>query len=147
MTLQHSVRNLWEHARSPRYHGVLRFSTVGGITTLGDFLIFTLLTVGLDVATIPANLMSYSCGIVASFLLNRNWTFNDTKSGGSAAAQGLRFAITNITGLGISTVLVALLALVLPRPVAKILSIPVVFVWNYLTARHWVFRNSQTASD
>lgn len=135
-----AYRDLVEHAKAPRYRGLFRFSTVGAITTLGDFVIFSFLTVAMDVSTIPANLVSYSCGIVASFILNRNWTFGDAKSGGSVSAQGLRFALTNFAGLVISTAIVALLAIFLPRPVAKFLSIPAVFVWNFLTARHWVFR-------
>lgn len=147
MNPRQTVRRVLQNKPSPRYRSVLRFGTVGGITTLGDLLIFTGLTLGLDIATIPANLVSYSCGIVASFLLNRHWTFSHTKSHGNASGQALRFAITNLTGLGISTTIVALLAMVLPRPVAKILSIPAVFVWNYLTARHWVFKGRHPASE
>ena len=147
MNPQPVVRTFLQHVRSPRYRGIFRFGTVGGITTIGDFLIFTFLTVGLDVATIAANLISYSCGIVASFVLNRNWTFSHNKTSGSVTGQGVRFLITNLTGLGISTVLVGLLATILPRPAAKLTSIPIVFVWNYLTARYWVFKGSDGVPD
>ena len=134
------IKDIVERAQLQRFRDISRFSVVGGITTLGDFVIFSVLTMLLDVATIPANLVSYSCGIVASFLLNRNWTFSHSRGGTSIAGQGLRFAMTNSAGLLLSTALVALLAMVLPRPVAKILSIPIVFIWNYQTAKLWVFR-------
>jgi putative flippase GtrA len=114
---------------------LLRFATVGAITTLLDIVLFTMLT-GAAIPPAPANLVSYSCGIALSYVLNRSWTFGVRHS----HAQALKFCAATLTGLLISTALVAALATVMPATLAKILSVPIVFAWNYLTARLWVFR-------
>ncbi|WP_018185271.1 GtrA family protein [Kaistia granuli] len=118
-----------------RFDTLLRFAAVGAITTLLDISLFTAL-VAAGAPPAPANLVSYSCGIVVSYALNRSWTFGV----GHNPVQALKFGASTLTGLLISTVLVAALATLLPPAVAKVLSVPVVFAWNYLTARLWVFR-------
>ncbi|PDT46719.1 GtrA family protein [Sinorhizobium fredii] len=114
---------------------LLRFCTVGAITTTLDFVLFTGLFAA-GAAPGPANVLSYSCGILVSYVLNRSWTFRARHS----QVQALKFVLGTITGLVISTCLVALLATLVPPPFAKILSVPVVFAWNYLVALLWVFR-------
>jgi putative flippase GtrA len=121
--------------RRRSFDTLLRFATVGAITTLLDIVLFmTFVAAALPPA--PANLVSYSCGIAVSYALNRSWTFGVRHS----HAQALKFVTATLAGLLISTAIVAILATLIPAPVAKILSVPVVFGWNYLTARHWVFR-------
>lgn len=114
---------------------LLRFATVGAITTLLDVALFSAL-VAAAAPPATANLVSYSCGIAVSYLLNRSWTFRVRHS----HAQALKFCAATLTGLLISTALVAALATLMPPTLAKILSVPAVFAWNYLTARLWVFR-------
>jgi putative flippase GtrA len=114
---------------------ILRFGTVGLITTALDIVLFTALTAA---GALPAlaNLFSYSCGIAVSYMLNRSWTFR--AEGGTERA--VKFVALMLAGLALSTLLVSLLATVLPAPVAKVLSVPVIFVYNYLAARLLVFR-------
>ncbi|WP_331376199.1 GtrA family protein [Sinorhizobium chiapasense] len=122
-------------AREGGVDTLARFAVVGAITTILDFVVFTSLAAA---GTIPAsaNILSYSCGIFVSYVLNRSWTFRARRS----HVQAVKFVLSTLTGLLISTCLVALLASLIPPPVAKILSVPVVFAWNYLSARLWVFR-------
>ena len=113
---------------------LLRFATVGAVTTVLDFSLFA----NLVAAAVPppyANVASYSSGIVLSYVLNRTWTFGASAS----RLQALRFGLSVLAGLMISTLLVALLAKAMPAIDAKLVSVPVVFGWNYLTARYWVF--------
>ncbi|MEJ1159178.1 GtrA family protein [Prosthecomicrobium sp. N25] len=112
----------------------LRFATVGAITTVIDIVGFALLVTVLPPA--PANLCSYSMGLTVSYLLNSRWTFGVSRN----PAQAVKFVAATLAGLGLSTLLVASLSLVIPPIVAKVLSVPVVFAWNYLTVRFWVFR-------
>ena len=117
-----------------------RFAVVGAITTVLDVLVFA----GLTAATVVpafANLFSYSCGILLSYVLNRSWTFRVEGS----RLQAFKFVLATLTGLLISTLLVALLTTAIPAIHAKLISVPVVFAWNYLTARLWVF-NSATGN-
>jgi putative flippase GtrA len=117
-----------------------RFAVVGLITTTLDFLLFWVLTGVADIKAASANIVSYSCGISISFTLNRLWTFAGDRGGSLLRHEALKFFTTHVAGLTISTVLVSLLVLMLPAIAAKTISVPVVFVWNYLLARFWVFK-------
>lgn len=112
-----------------------RFAVVGATTTGLDFVLFSAL---IAMALVPAlaNLLSYSCGIVVSYVLNRSWTFRAAHS----HVQALKFVASTLAGLLISTFLVATLSTLVPPLAAKVVSVPVVFAWNYLSARLWVFR-------
>ena len=125
--LDHSTRTL------------LRFATVGAITTALDVTLFT----GLTTAGVPAalaNVCSYACGIVVSYNLNRSWTFSVDGS----RLKALKFVVSTLTGLLISTFLVAVLSMTIPAIYAKFISVPVVFVWNYFAARLWVFNVNES---
>lgn len=113
---------------------LLRFATVGAITTALDFVLFLVL-VPLTGIPAVANLLSYSCGIAVSYALNSAWTFRV----GRDPASAVRFTLATLAGLALSTLLVALLVLVMWPFLAKILSVPVVFAWNYLAVKYWVF--------
>ncbi|MDZ5696474.1 GtrA family protein [Chelativorans sp. M5D2P16] len=114
-----------------------RFAVVGAVTTTLDVVLFTGLVM-MSLAAAPANLLSYSTGIVVSYQLNRTWTFR----AGRSYAQAVKFGVSTLTGLLLSTLLVAFLATLIPAPAAKLVSVPVIFVWNYLMARLWVFQAS-----
>ena len=112
-----------------------RFAAVGAVTTLLDMVLFNTLYF-LGARPTLSNLVSYSCGIAVSYMLNRAWTFRAAHS----HVQAMKFVAATLTGLLISTAIVAGLALLIPAPVAKVISVPIVFVWNYLASRFWVFR-------
>ena len=118
-----------------------RFAIVGLTTTALDLGLFGALAVVAGIMPVVANIVSYSSGIVASFILNRGWTFGERRSE-AAHRHAIKFVVTNLAGLAISTAIVALLVLALdvPRFAAKGASLPVVFAWNYALARFWVFR-------
>jgi putative flippase GtrA len=121
---------------------LLRFAVVGAITTVLDVTIFA----GLTAAAIPAafaNVSSYSCGIALSYTLNRSWTFAVDGS----FFQGLKFVLSTLFGLLLSTLLVALLTTIIPAIHAKLISVPLVFAWNYLAARLWVFKASEARAS
>lgn len=114
---------------------ILRFGFVGLFTTAVDICGFSLLIwAGLMVPV--ANLLSYSCGIAASYALNSRLTFKKLPS----RHRAVKFFAATLAGLLLSTGMVWQLDLILPPIVSKALSVPVIFVWNYATARLWVFR-------
>lgn len=113
---------------------LLRFAGVGVVTTLLDTVLFAGLTHA-GVPPAPANLLSYSCGIAVSYGLNRRWTFRAAGSHG----QAVRFALSMLLGLAISTALVATLSTYLPPVAAKVVTVPIVFLWNFAASRFWVF--------
>jgi putative flippase GtrA len=119
---------------------ILRFGAVGLTTTALDFALFTTLNSFAGFAPLPSNVASYSCGIATSFMMNRFWTFRSKVDGGQIEKHAVRFVVSNLLGLALSSVLVATFVHWMPGPAAKVLSVPIVFMWNYALARLWVFQ-------
>ncbi len=119
---------------------LVRFAAVGLITTALDLVIFSGLALYTGLPAVAANVVSYSCGIATSFVLNRTWTFGIGRGRGGIERHSIRFVASNLAGLALSSLLVALFVLVLPAIAAKAVSVPLVFLWNYAVARFWVFR-------
>lgn len=120
-----------------------RFAAVGAATTLLDLVLFATLTGLGRLAPANANIISYGCGIALSFVLNRHWTFSHAGSATSAFHEAVKFVLSYAAGLLLSTGLVYLLAQVIPALIAKVLSVPIVLMWNYGMARYWVFKRDQ----
>jgi putative flippase GtrA len=115
----------------------LRFAVVGSINTAVDLALFTAMTGLLALQPDRANAISYGCGIVTSFILNRSWTFRDARGG--IAEQFTRFIVVSLASLLLSTMIVAGLSAVMPPLVAKFLSLPIMFLWSYSMTRRFVF--------
>jgi putative flippase GtrA len=120
---------------------IVRFGIVGAITTTLDFVLFATL-VGMTAHPVISNVASYSCGLVVSYLLNRAWTFGVDGN----LAQALKFLLFICTGLVLSTVLVALMTMAVAPITAKLISVPIVFFWNYFTSRYLVFQPHRTGA-
>lgn len=120
----------------------LKFGLVGIANTALDLALFTALTYGAGVRAVPANVVSYSAGILLSFACNRAWTFRDRQRR-QAGSQLALFAAGSLTGLALSTAVIALLADVLGTLPAKALSIGVTFAWNYVFSNFIVFRQKR----
>lgn len=58
----------------------LKFCIVGGLNKAIDFLVFSFLSY-LGVYYIIAQCVSYGCGVLNSYLLNRAWTFQQQGKG------------------------------------------------------------------
>jgi putative flippase GtrA len=123
-------------------HPLARFAAVGVIATAIDFVVFSTLVLVANVGAAPANAVSYATSLVANFNLNRRWTFRQQKDPRTATRQGGRFLVANAGGLLLSTAIVGALATALPELWAKVISVPIVFVYNYACAKLWVYREA-----
>lgn len=126
---------------------VIRFGLVGVINTLLDLVLFSVLVQGGGLGVAPANVLSYGTGILSSFFLNRNWTFKDRSRGKAFLRSLVIFIGVNLLGLAFSTLLVLLFSTMIDEILAKILSVPLVFCWNFLTSRYLVFVDDGAAKD
>ena len=124
---------------SPRLE-ILRYGFVGVINTAIDAGGFIALVAGLHVPVLPANVVSYSLGIVSSYVLNGRWTFRGASFHGLASYRFIRFIVLNLLGLALSTLLVFVFVQFIEEIAAKLLTVPIVFFYNYLTSRFLVFR-------
>jgi putative flippase GtrA len=117
-----------------------RFATVGLLNTLLDVGLFWMLTTLAGLPLIAANTMSYSAGVVNSFLWNKYWTFGDIRQGDPIHRQFLSFVIISIAALGISATLVWLFVQILPAMAAKLVSTAGTMIWNYVMSAVFIYR-------
>jgi len=58
----------------------VKFNIVGILNTVVDFLVYTALTELLHLVYIPAKIISYTCGVVNSYIFNTSWTFKKERN-------------------------------------------------------------------
>ncbi|MBN9388618.1 MAG: GtrA family protein [Chloroflexi bacterium] len=124
-----------------------RFGIVGLSATLLDFSILTGLKFFFGWPTLPANLISYSCGMLDSYILNRHWVYPETK-GQRSHVQLFRFIFINLVGLVLNMVLLLGFEVIFNALMknasysyipAKIAATGLVFLWNFFANRFWAF--------
>ncbi|MBU3181408.1 GtrA family protein [Clostridium psychrophilum] len=118
-----------------------KFSCVGGLNTLIDFGVFSLLNSLFGINYIISQVISYSSGTLNSFILNKFWTFKDTKTNKKTTKEIIQFIVVNSASLGVSLIgLSILLKNNSMNPfIAKIISMVLAQIVNFLGYRFWVF--------
>ena len=125
------------------------FCFVGGINTLVDMGVFSLFYYlvfgGNDgLRAIPFT-AGYLAGVVCSFILNRTLTF---RSKGSVKKQWLPFLIVNLITLGIGQGALALLGTAgIEGILAKLITVPVTLIINFIGSRLIVFRKEPAEKE
>ena len=147
----------------------MKFMIVGAVNFGVDLGIFTILHAVLGIDTVPSNIVSYSCGVINSFLLNMFWTFRIrlrffsvyTIKPGRIFKKGLRirffsipflkFIFVNLISWGVNTltmyILVDLYKIFFVY--AKVLATFFSFIVNFAGSKLLVFRekNAETAEQ
>ena len=78
----------------------IKFNVVGVLNTAVDFVVFWLLNTLLGTAAYIAQVVSYSCGILNSYLWNSNWTFREQRT--RSFREIALFLAVNLVSLGVS---------------------------------------------
>jgi putative flippase GtrA len=124
----------------------IRFGLVGVSGTVIDFVILTALKYFWGWATLPANILSYSVGIINNYMLTRHWVYPENRR--QTWLQLAQFASISLVGLGLNNIIVLLLenplGNLLANPAygylpAKIVATAVVLGWNFSANRLWTF--------
>lgn len=136
----------------------LRFAAVGALGAVIDFGVFNLLAWQFDVQEVVASMISYICGMASNFTWNRFWTYPESRSK-HLAHQVTQFALVNLTGLLIRTVIFALLEnpfgawfarlpVSVPIPAENLghnaalaIAVGIVMIWNYFVNRFWTYND------
>jgi len=115
----------------------VRFCLVGTVNTGVDFTVFTVLS-NMGVLLLVAQCVSYTCGVLNSFLLNRTWTF---RRRGQSTGQLIRFLALNLGTLTITYGLLVYFhnSLAWPLLVCKLLATGASLGINYIGSRLWIF--------
>ncbi|AVM08486.1 GtrA family protein [Bacillus velezensis] len=117
-----------------------RFCTVGVGNTLIDFGVFFLLA-ACHVPYLPAQICSYSAGIINSYVWNRKWTFRVNRK--ADGKEIMRFLMINLAASGITFLLLYAFqkggcSLLVSKFAATIGGMMMNFIGN----RIWVFGDS-----
>lgn len=118
---------------------MLRYAIVGGTGALVDLGVLYILTEFFDIYYLYSTTTAFVVSALLNFYFNRRWTFGST---GNAKKQLLIFAFVSSSGLLINAG--AMYGLVeglhIYYMLAKIFSIAVVTIWNFLWNKYLTFR-------
>ncbi|MDF2505905.1 MULTISPECIES: GtrA family protein [Clostridium] len=120
---------------------IIRFGCVGCLNTMFDFGIFSLLNSLFGINYIISQIISYSTGTLNSYIFNRFWTFNDTRTNKKTTKEIVQFIVVNSASLGVSLIGLHILMqdISMNSFFAKIISMILAQVVNFLGYRFWVF--------
>ena len=121
-----------------RYRQLFLYGIIGGFSALLDYCVYVVL-LKLNVPYLFANVISVHCGIICSFLLNRQYNF---KVKDKAKTRFLSFYVIGLIGLAISTGMLYLAVeyFNLYEKYAKILTIIVVALLQFVLNKFITFR-------
>jgi len=123
----------------------VRFGVIGAIGFLVDATVLTVLSAALGVDVFLSRFFSISAAVTITWLLNRKHVFGSDRTGTDKALEYGQYLTVQIIGALINLGLFALLVIRFPAlreiPVVPLaLAASVALVFNYLSARYWVYR-------
>lgn len=126
-----------------KFQHISKFGFVGCLNTILDFGVFSLLNSLFGVNYIISQILSYSSGTLNSYIFNKFWTFNDTKTNKKTTKEIVQFIVVNSASLGVSLLSLSILMndSFMNSFLAKIISMVSAQVVNFLGYRFWVFAN------
>jgi len=116
----------------------LRYISAGAIASLIEFLLFTSLYHVVGWPLLAANGTAFAVAVIACFVMQKNWTFR--VQGESGRQLRLYLFMQVISGILNNLLMLGLVEqLGFFPPLAKILQIGLVFVWNFSICRLVIF--------
>lgn len=138
----------------------LKFAVVGAIGFCVDVLVYNFVRSTFGVMAELSSVISFCAAVFSNFSLNRVWTYPDSRSK-PIGGQLIQFAVVNVIGLVIRTVIFSLIKDPLvtmfevihrgtylgfsAREVGENLSLAIVVVivmfWNFFINRYWTYND------
>ena len=136
----------------------LKFATVGAIGSVIDIVIMNLLTQLLQMRLVYAGTISLICAIISNFMLNRYWTYPDSRSR-HFIHQLSMFFLVNLIGIAFRVPLLHFVepvmegafenmahlshaaAQALAKNATIAFAIGVVMIWNFFINRYWTYND------
>lgn len=135
-----------------------KFVAVGAIGSIVDLGIMNLLTRLFNMRLVYAGTISFVCAVCSNFILNRYWTYPDSRSRPLMHQLGM-FFLVNSVGIGIRIPTLHFVEPVMARTfegmvhlspaiaesLAKnatlIMAIGIVMIWNFFINRYWTYND------
>lgn len=116
-----------------KYREQLAYLIVGVCTTAINYVVYALLTEGVDLHYIASNVIGWIAAVTFSYFANGKWVYRSTARRGWREAG--EFVLSRLFSLGLETLLLFLLVdlLHMDKLIAKLAVAVIVVVVNYLT--------------
>ena len=136
----------------------LKFATVGAIGSVIDIIIMNLLTHLLNMRLVNAGTISLICAILSNFMLNRYWTYPDSRSRPFLHQMSM-FFLVNLIGIAFRVPILHFIEPVMARAFERMahlshasaeivarnatlaFAIGVVMLWNFFINRYWTYND------
>ena len=121
---------------------LVRYGLFSGIGVVIDILIFKTL-IGLDINYIMANIIAFIFSFTVNFLFTAKYVFLYQFSRKTDFLYKFsQTLLVSLIGLGLSTMLLILFYewFRFTLLISKIISVMIVFIWNYLLRKYYIFR-------
>ncbi len=115
---------------------LLFYGAIGSIALGCDLAIFSVL-VSISISPPIANVFGFSTGMVVSYCGNFKFTFK--AQGQKIGRRLLKFIAVNLFGLVLSSVVLYILMFSMPAMYAKLITLPLVAVTQFLMNSFWTF--------
>lgn len=137
-----------------------KFAIVGAIGTVVDYSVFNLAAYLFGFEEVLAQGISFIAAVISNFILNRNWTFRDSRTK-RLRVQLAQYVLVNVIGLIIRTPIFIVFTYLfdnllasralpfgadpvwLAHNLALAGAIGVVLLWNYFVNRRWTFGDAK----
>ncbi len=136
----------------------IKFALVGTLGAAIDFGVMNLLTHLTDMSLVLAGTISITCAVISNFILNRFWTYPESRSRPLFNQLGM-FFLVNIAGLAIRIPILHYVEPLLLDFFEKFFQIPhatadfyarnltlaaavgIVMLWNFFVNRYWTYND------
>jgi putative flippase GtrA len=150
------------HTHQKELKRFIKFAMVGAAGSVTDLTVLNLLVQLAQLTPVVANYFSFTAAVIQNFTLNRFWTFPESRQR-QASTQLAQFFLINLIGLGINTLILAVvhhsldefwihatgdpaMGFFLSYNFAKLFAIGVVLFWNFTANRLWTYRGLSAQS-
>jgi len=137
-----TVKNIYNALiNNEKYRHITRFGCVGFLNTMVDFGAFSLFNSVFGFNYVISQIVSYGSGTLNSYLFNKFWSFNDTRTNKKTTMEIVQFIVVNAASLGVSLLGLSIFLNhnYMNSFFAKILSMVLAQVVNFIGYRFWVF--------
>lgn len=117
----------------------IKFILTGGVAFGVEYASFIFLVYLVDSNLVVSNIVSFSLGLVTSFLLNKNWVFNNKEKSKRQPILYLALALFN---LAISTLIIGTVGKIIEPAIIKIIMVIIIAIWNYFIFSKFIFNKS-----
>ena len=125
----------------------LSYFLIGGTSAIVEWTVFSLLIYLTDIPYMIAAVLAFILSTTTNWYLGRTFTFKHSKSyKEKKVKEYLLVFLVSAVGLGFNMILMYLFVEILGmdtnimKTAAKIMSTGIVFMWNFLSRKYWVYR-------